>query len=376
MSWWNSQTIEAATVLVVGAGALGNEILKNLALLGVGQIIIVDYDEIEYTNLSRSILYRPSDLGRKKHEVAAQRIREINPNVKVLSLEGDISCDVGLGVFRRADVVIGGLDNRLARLSINQSCYKVGKTWIDGGIQDLAGQANVYKPGKTCYECGLTTQERADIRAKLSCNEVVQERIGQGSIATTPISASIVGAIQAQEALKVIFAEEERFQMVTENFYYEGRSNTVLQRLYPELQTYCQSHLTYTDIVESPLSHRSTVAEVLAWCREQFADDDPAIQLDHELVLEVTGRQSGRVTPTLLSKAQLRGERLQELQGAPGEGLILTQTVDEIAAETPQLQDQSLQTCGIPPLHILTVLTAEGKRYVELTADTDLLVFN
>jgi len=104
--------------MVVGAGALGNEVIKNLVLMGVGYIYIVDFDTIEVANLSRSVLFRESDAGRRKAEVAAARAKEINPYVHVQYLHGDITHDVGLGVFRRMDVIIGCLDNREARLAV------------------------------------------------------------------------------------------------------------------------------------------------------------------------------------------------------------------------------------------------------------------
>ena len=117
--WWDQEKIQKATVMVVGAGALGNELVKNLTLLGIGKIIIIDMDSIENSNLTRSVLFRRSDVGRFKAEVAAERAREINPDVTAIGLMANIIDDVGLGVFRRMDVVLGGLDNREARLSIN-----------------------------------------------------------------------------------------------------------------------------------------------------------------------------------------------------------------------------------------------------------------
>ena len=109
MSWWKSETVQAAKVMVVGAGALGNEVLKNLALMGVGHIVIVDFDKIEFHNLSRSVLFRESDVNdnRNKVEVAAERIKGINPRVKVKAINGDITIDVGLGIYRRMDAIIG-----------------------------------------------------------------------------------------------------------------------------------------------------------------------------------------------------------------------------------------------------------------------------
>src|SRR5205807_695587 len=136
---WQQERLAASKVLVVGAGALGNEVLKNLALLGVGNIWVVDFDTIEDTNLTRSVLFRASDAGTLKVEAAARMMREINPDVKVHGIAGDIMMDVGLGLFEAMDVVIGGLDNREARLWVNRSCWKVSIPWVDAGIQEISG---------------------------------------------------------------------------------------------------------------------------------------------------------------------------------------------------------------------------------------------
>ncbi|MBE6612383.1 MAG: ThiF family adenylyltransferase, partial [Ruminococcaceae bacterium] len=155
--WWDQERLKNAAVMVVGAGAIGNELVKNLTLLGIGKILIFDMDAIESTNLTRSVLYRAGDVGRFKAEVAAERAREMNPDVRAKAFVANIIDDVGLGVFRRMDAVLGGLDNREARLSINQSCCKVNRPWIDGAIEALNGFARVFVPGEgACYECTMT----------------------------------------------------------------------------------------------------------------------------------------------------------------------------------------------------------------------------
>src|SRR5947199_7301806 len=109
IGWWDQKKLARAKVLVVGAGALGNEIVKNLALLGVGNILVADLDRVENSNLSRSVLYRAADNGRAKADVAAKSARDIYPDLKIQPFVGNIVYDLGMGVFRWADVVIGGL---------------------------------------------------------------------------------------------------------------------------------------------------------------------------------------------------------------------------------------------------------------------------
>src|SRR6201996_6964229 len=113
--WWDQQKIAAARVLVVGAGALGNEILKNLALLGFLNIVVVDLDRIETSNLSRSVLFRASDVGLTKAEAIAQGYLELLPEATVQPLAANVMQDCGLGLFAWADLILAGLDNREAR---------------------------------------------------------------------------------------------------------------------------------------------------------------------------------------------------------------------------------------------------------------------
>ena len=112
LSWFRQEQLERANVMVVGCGALGNEVLKNLTLFGVGHLTVVDFDTVEPSNLTRSVLFRraDADAGREKVAVVAERIREINPTVSVLPLLGDICHDVGLGLLRRR--VRGGRGGR------------------------------------------------------------------------------------------------------------------------------------------------------------------------------------------------------------------------------------------------------------------------
>jgi len=157
ISWWEREKVEKARVLVVGAGALGNEVVKNLALMGIGYIYFIDFDTVELANLSRSVLFRESDSGREKAEVAAARVKDLNPGVHVQYLHGDVTTQIGLGVFRRMDVVIGCLDNSEARLAVNRFCYWMNKPWVDGAIQELLGLVRVFVPGwGACFECSLT----------------------------------------------------------------------------------------------------------------------------------------------------------------------------------------------------------------------------
>lgn len=133
-------------MLVIGAGTIGNETLKNLALLGVGNILICDMDTISVSNLSRTVLFRMEDAGKKKAETAALRVKEmaLEQSSKVDFFDGDIVWDLGAGVYRYFDVVLGCLDNVETRFAVNCQRRLVKKPWIDAGINQLAGNIKVF----------------------------------------------------------------------------------------------------------------------------------------------------------------------------------------------------------------------------------------
>ena len=205
IGWWDQPRLSRARVLVCGAGALGNEIIKNLALLGVGNLFIADMDRVENSNLSRSVLFRESDNGAFKATAAARGAKAIYPDIKVQHFNGNIVHDLGLGVFRWADVIIGGLDNREARLSINRSCWKVNRPWIDGAIESIDGSARVFVPDGPCYECTMSQQDWKLLQMRRSCNLLSRpEMEAGGKTPTTPTVSSIIAGVQCQEAVKLL----------------------------------------------------------------------------------------------------------------------------------------------------------------------------
>ena len=171
IEWWDQARLRDARVLVVGAGALGNEVVKNLALLGVGTLAIVDVDRVEKSNLCRSVLFRESDEGRPKALCAAAAAGQLYPEIKTLPLVGNVQTDVGLGHFRAADVVVGAIDNREARVFVNAACARVGRPWIDGGIEVLRGIVRGFAPPATaCYECTMNRTDWELLNRRRSCS--------------------------------------------------------------------------------------------------------------------------------------------------------------------------------------------------------------
>ena len=184
---------------------MANEVLKNLALIGIGTVYVIDRDTIETSNLSRSVLFRAKDGGRPKAEVAAIRAKEINPEVSYYWMQGDVITDLGLGLFADVDVVIGCLDNREARLWVNRQCWKVSTPWVDSGIQEIQGVVKVFVPPESsCYECTMTARDYQLLNIRYSCPLLSRDQIMEGKVPTAPTIASMMGALEVQETLKLI----------------------------------------------------------------------------------------------------------------------------------------------------------------------------
>lgn len=205
VEWWDQERLRKARVLVIGAGAIGNEVIKNLALLGIGHLVIADMDTIELSNLSRSVLFRAEDAGKSKAECAARGAREIYPDADVRSIECNVTAGLGLGWFRWADVVVGALDNREARIFTNAACARIGKPWVDGGIEVLQGVARGFAPPQTaCYECTMSEVDWRIVNTRRSCAMLSRRALAHGGTPTTPTTASVIGAIEAQEVVKIL----------------------------------------------------------------------------------------------------------------------------------------------------------------------------
>ncbi|EGR29812.1 nedd8 activating enzyme, putative [Ichthyophthirius multifiliis] len=162
--------LEQAKVLVIGAGGLGCEILKNLALSGVKDIHVIDLDTIDLTNLNRQFLFRQDDVGKFKSEVAAKFIMNRVPGCKVTAHVGRIEQKTD-SFYKEFQIIISGLDNVGARRWLNSLVHGLCEfddnnqpipenqiLLIDGGTEGFKGQARVIKPFQTaCYECTLGT---------------------------------------------------------------------------------------------------------------------------------------------------------------------------------------------------------------------------
>jgi len=200
---WNREVLCRLHCLVVGAGALGNEVIKNLALLGVGKIVIVDMDTIDNTNLTRSVLFRQSDIGKYKAEVAAARAREIDSAVNAVSVVGKFQDRIGDGAFFAFDVVFGCLDSIQARIDLSRASFQANVLYIDAGLRGIDGDLKIFgKRYEVCYDCLLSDEQRKEAWRTHSCLRLRTTDSDRPSGPTAPTISSIVAGLQVQLAVK------------------------------------------------------------------------------------------------------------------------------------------------------------------------------
>ncbi|KYK38374.1 MAG: hypothetical protein AYK18_17380 [Theionarchaea archaeon DG-70] len=237
LSGWNQEKIENAVILVVGAGALGNEICKNLALIGIGKIVLVDFDDIVLSNLNRCIFFRGCDIKEKclKVNVVEREISKINPETALIPVAESVE-NLGSETYEKIDVAMGAVDNDAARLELNYKCFQSGIPLIDGGIHGFRGNVKVvFPPYSPCLACNLTPLDYAAINKKDPCTgeDVETHDPKLPGIATT---SSVISALQVQEALKIIqgidefrseghWNEEIGIPILGKVLYFNGTSN-------------------------------------------------------------------------------------------------------------------------------------------------------
>lgn len=205
IDWFDQARVHASRVAVIGAGAIGNEVVKNLALLGVGNIDVFDFDRIEIHNLTRGVFFREEDVGRSKVEVVAERAGALDPNVTITPIEGDFWDTLGLTRLRSYDCVIAAVDNFEARIRLNQMCALTGVALVNAGIDSRYASVEVFPSmaGCACYECHLPASAYARIAERYSCGWLKRRGHAERKIPTTTITASFAGALAASAALRL-----------------------------------------------------------------------------------------------------------------------------------------------------------------------------
>src|SRR3979409_2327863 len=187
------QKLKAAKVLCIGAGGLGSPLALYLTAAGVGTLGMVDFDVVDYTNLQRQIIHTTADVGRKKLDSAAEKLKAINPYINLRTFDTRLSSANALELFREFDIIADGTDNFPTRYLVNDACVLTGKLNVYGSIFRFEGQASVFATEDgPCYRCLYPEPPPPGLVP--SCAE-------GGVLGILP---GLVGIIQATETIKLI----------------------------------------------------------------------------------------------------------------------------------------------------------------------------
>jgi ThiF family len=372
----------AITALVVGAGALGNEVIKNLALVGIERLWIADRDRVEASNITRSILFCIPDIGEHiahrtpKAVLAAQRVREINPDVRVTPYVGEIA-DLGYGVLRRADVIFSCVDNEMARLELSWACSRLRKTLIDGGLGLMnysSGQVTVFpKENGPCYACRKGADRRRQLLQDLQgredpCwrkNEAIEAAEG---VATTPLMASVVAAFQVELGLRGLQAGDADSV---------GRAYRITLHPTPSLEP-----LLFERSPTCPLHDSASIMRAVRECPEARSDAwtpadllreadciDGYLVFDWPMTSKARCRACGHQWEPLLRRARFR---LQRCPGCDGVDLVETEVLSGLRATSPWAE-RTLADLGLPRGHVYEAIRDDAGEaehaHVEVSGD-------
>ena len=240
IEWLDMDAIAKARILMVGAGALGNEVAKDLVLSGFRKITVVDMDHVVASNLNRCLFFDKEDADekRKKAEVVARGIKGLSRESSPKAIVGKVQ-DLPIRAFKDHAIVLGCLDNVDARIHVNSHSYSSGRIYIDGGMEAMVGKVMVSNPPSgACLQCGMNRSHAKIANMRFSCTgkDVV---FHEPKLAAEITTTSIISAVMVREALKAVSGHHEA--LLNNAFYYDGRRN-VSEELEVALDPSCPVH--------------------------------------------------------------------------------------------------------------------------------------
>ncbi len=333
----------AATVVIVGVGALGNVVAESLALAGVGRLVLCDPDVVAPSNLSRAPLFRAADVGRPKVFAAKDTLAVLAPDTVVEARHATLVSGVGLAEMRDASMVVGCLDSRAARVSLAGRAGLVRARWIDAATSAWGGEVRPFlDPEGACYACAFSPSERAVSDVPWSCMDP-RRPVEVG--ASAPV-AGLVGAWTSALAARVIMGEPVSTHAVVIDVLRGAADPLVITR-----DVDCPLHAPIGEATRIPLGNAATVgalraalgpgARPLAWRPLLKRLECP--RGDH--AEDTWGTPATRACPRC--GTLMRARTTMELEGAP-DGAVLS-------------------VLGVAPREILSVLGRSGITYVELS---------
>lgn len=383
---WNQDLLKNAKVLVVGAGALGNETIKNLSLAGIGEISIVDMDFITISNLSKTVLFTEADLGKNKAKIAANKAKTMSllpkDYFKVSYYEGKVN-ELGTGIFREYDLVLGCVDNVETRLYINEQCALAKTPWIEAGTNGLAGHVtffNTKESSHVCYRCYVSPTQLANAFNRYSCDNFEKSFYYEQKIPSNIFTTAIIAAIQVQEAIKYLLSMQVvdgkviNFNGVINDFDVNQIS----------LKDNCLGHVTIPSSEPLNLSNSCTLRQFLETISEEgFSGPGATLDLNGYWEFVISTPCKNCSNPIVFNRPGFRittaettcHNCLENKKFSPENEHISSQketkSTFSLSECPPELLDLSLKAIGVPFKGVLAVYNAhKDYKYYGLSLDS------
>lgn len=341
--------------------------------MGVGHILAVDFDTVQKDNLCKSVLFTADDarFGRRKTEAVKDAVARLNPDVEVNTVFGDIAFDLGLGLWKECDVVISCVDSRWARYCINRNCMRTLTPWVDGGITALEGTARVFAHGRNCYACNLGPSGLEELRRRMPCPGMVRREERAGRAATSVLSASLIAAVQVQEALKLLHEDKpgsgETGSLCGKMFYYDGYSPAAQVADFAAWDDDCPCHDVWETEGKAAIGPDCSIGQALDRAGDILRSEDVALVLRDECFVDyVCDRRDEKRYEVMLPGRKVEAFLEKGRLGGLTSDALYQHEWREIGREFPY-RDMTLASLGVPSRDILH-LKADGKdKYLEIS---------
>ena len=266
----SSERIKNTSILVVGVGAGGNELLKNLLLMGFGHFTIVDFDFIEDSNLSRTTLFRKEDIGKSKALVAAERLSELSLHEEpvINGIHGNIMNDVGPGIFNKHDIVVCCVDTKKARAYINDWCVRLKKPFFEMGFENMNVDVSFIDPSEENSPCLREIIGQGDFSEKRnSCSGLKMKDTQLAHIPTIQVASAMAGVLVATEIIKFLQGKSSLQNKILQYYGLQQRMNIFGIDRSPNCLIHSEPPFEYFKI---PFGNQSAIVDLLQFVNEKF----------------------------------------------------------------------------------------------------------
>jgi len=264
--------IRNCSVLVIGAGAGGNELLKNLVLMGFGKLTVIDFDFIEDSNLSRTTLFKKCDIGKSKALVAAERLTEyaLHENPEIHGIHGNIITDIGPGIFECHDIVVCCVDTLKARAYINDWCVRFQKPFFEMGFDNLNVDISFFDPSEKNAPCLREIIGQGDFSGKRnSCSGLKIKDTSLQHIPTIQVASAMAGVLVSTEIIKFLQGKASLQNRFLQYYGLSHRMNIIEIDRSPEC---CIHQEIIPALIKLPLNNQMITEDFLSFIDTKWND--------------------------------------------------------------------------------------------------------